>query len=44
VTWIPTTDKLSPEALDAVQAISDYTAQMIKGRLVKKMVTHHWAH
>jgi len=34
-TFIPTTDKLSPEAIKAVQAISDYTARMIKGRLVK---------
>ena len=29
-TWIPPTGQLSPEALDTVQAISDYTAQLIK--------------
>ena len=39
-TFVPT-DKLSPEAIKAVQAISDYTAQLIKGRLIK-MATHHW--
>ena len=34
----------SVQRRQAVQAISDYTAQMIKGRLIKKMVTRRWDH